>query len=172
MARRKGRDEFVKSRYNRAEELKIKFEQVINSFLERNGSNLRFRHREEAIGPDYEVYCIDSGQILCYFEAEFPETSRWPPGGEWRYRTVRWPERKWEYYKRTAGLFDNRPVFLISIREDCEDAYYIDCRVWLNKARKERLRNGTVYYGLDKNDPNLKRGFKDLTKYILERLGI
>jgi hypothetical protein len=166
----KGRNVFQKSRYERAERLSIEFEQIINNFLKEQGSNLRFRYRGRTGEPDFEVYNVDNGQVLCYFEAEFPDISRWPPGGEWKYETVRWPSRKWEYYKETGGLFSNSPVFLISIREDCKDAYYIDCRIWLNKAKMEKLYNGTKYYGLPKNDPDLKRGFKDLIKYILERL--
>jgi len=166
----KGRDVFVKSRYDRAEKLATKFEQVINDFLKKHGSNLRFKYRGITGEPDYEVYDVNSGQVICYFEAEFPESSRWPPGGEWKYRTIRWPSRKWEYYRRTGGLFNNLPTFLISVREDCKDAYYIDCRVWLNKAKKERLPNGTSYYGLSKNDPDLRRAFENLTRYIFERL--
>lgn len=168
--RRRGRDEFVKSREIRAENLARKFEKVVNESLERDGSNLRFRYRGKPGEPDYEVYDISTNGIVCYFEAEFPDSSRWPPGGEWVYSTIRWPSRKWEHYKAEGGFFKERPLFLISVREDLSDAYYIDCKTWFKKAEKETIANGTVYYGLSKDDPELGRGIESIPKYISKKI--
>ena len=170
MSQPRGRDVFVKTRRNRAEKLAREFELVINHILQNISSSLRFRYRGVSGEPDYEVYDSQSGDIVCYFEAEFPEESRWPQGGDFRYPTIRWPSRKWEHYKSVNGLFNGRPVFLISVRGDLQDAYYIDCRTWFRRGKKECLSNGTVYYGLKKDDPDLGKGLKNILNYILSKI--
>lgn len=166
----KGRDVFVKTRKERAEKLAKKFEQVINNVLRSISSTLEFKYRGICGEPDYEVHDLAKGEIVCYFEAEFPESDRWPPGAEFKYPTIRWPSRKWDHYISKNGLFNGKPVFLISVREDLQDAYYIDCRTWFKKARKEGLPNGTLYYGLKKDDEDLGRGLMNIPSYIMKKI--
>lgn len=170
LGRPRGRDVFVKSRRDRAEKLAREFEPVINRVLQDIGSNLRFRYRGVPGEPDYEVFDYRSGKTICYFEAEFPEESRWPPGGEFKYATIRWPSRKWRHYRATNGLFNGLPIFLISIRGDLQDAYYVDCRTWFKKGKEERLPNGTVYYGLRKDEPDLGRGLENIARYVYSKI--
>lgn len=143
---------------------------VINGVLQAIGSDLRFRYIGEPGKPDYEVHDSQSGKIVCYFEAEFPEKSRWPPGGEFKYNTIRWPSRKWNHYQRMSGLFNGCPVFMISIREDLQDAYYMDCRTWFKRGKNERLSDGTEYYGVKKDDPELGRGLENIVRYIYSKI--
>lgn len=166
----KGRDIFVKTRKERAERLARDFEKVINNVLKDLNSVLEFKYRGISGEPDYEVLDREKGEIICYFEAEFPDIDRWPPGSEFKYPTIRWPSRKWVHYRSLNGLFRGKPLFLITIRDDLQDAYYIDCRTWFKKAKEERLSNGTCYYGLKKDDEDLGRGLKNIPSYIMKKI--
>jgi hypothetical protein len=55
------------------------------------------------------------------------------------------------------------------VRCDLEDAYYLDAKTWFSKAKKENFR-GSIFYGVDKTDPDLGRGLETLEKYARIRL--
>jgi hypothetical protein len=66
-------------------------------------------------------------------------------------------------------LYEKKPLFLISVRCDLGDAYYLHAKTWFSKAKKEEFR-GSVFYGVDKSDPDLGRGLDTLEKYATTRL--
>ncbi len=160
-------DSFQVGRAGIEKQLLPKFVEKMNNVLDKQGSDLRFSVFGKRGEPDYEVRSAET--VISYFEAEFPQEGRWPSGGEFRFVTIRWPERKWKRYRRGRGLYEKKPLFLISIRCDLGDAYYLDAKTWFGKAKKESFR-GSVFYGVDKTDPDLGRGLETLEKYTNGRL--
>jgi len=160
-------DSFQTGRAGIEKQLLPKFVERINNVLSGQGSALRFTVFGKRGEPDYEVKLAET--VVSFFEAEFPQEGRWPAGGEFRYATIRWPQRKWKRYRRDKGLYEKKPLFLISVRCDLGDAYYLDAKTWFSKAKKENFR-GSVFYGVDKTDPDLGRGLETLEIYVKNRL--
>ena len=160
-------DSFQVGRKGIEERLLPKFVETMNGLLDQQRSDLRFSVFGKPRAPDYEVRRGETP--VAYFEAEFPQEGRWPPGSEFRFATIRWPERKWKRYRRSRGLYEKKPLFLISVRCDLGDAYYLDTKTWFSKAKKENFR-GSIFYGVDKTDPDLGRGLETLEKYAKNRL--
>ena len=139
----------------------------INSVLNEQNSDLRFAVFGKRGEPDYE---LKSGEtVVAYFEAEFPQEGRWPAGSEFRFATIRWPQRKWKRYRRGKGLYEKKPLFLISVRCDLGDAYYLDAKTWFRKAKKEEFRS-SIFYGVEKSNTDLGKGLDTLEKYTKTRL--
>jgi hypothetical protein len=159
-------DHFQVGRAGREKRLRSEFCTSINALLESRGSGLRFSLFGKPNEPDYAV--TTDGSAIAYFEAEFPEEGRWPFGGEFKFPTIRWPERKWDHYKPGKGRYKRKPFFLISIRGDLGDAYYLDAKTWFAKASKEKFW-GSVFYGVSKADPNLGRGLENIEDYTRSR---
>jgi hypothetical protein len=142
------------------------FAEKINSMKQMKDRNIEFQVFKEG-GPDYEVK--KDGNVIAYFEAEFALEGRWPPGEDFKFETIRWPERKYNNYKKLEGFYNGKPLFMITIRCDLTDCYYIDARTWLQKGKPERVW-GSVFYGIDKNDPDLGHGLQGLVDYMLDRI--
>jgi hypothetical protein len=141
----------------------------MNTLLEEQDSDFRFALFGKRGEPDYELRSGES--VVSYFEAEFPQEGRWPSGGEFRFATIRWPQRKWKRYRKGKGLYEKKPLFLISVRCDLEDAYYLDAKTWFSKAKKEEFRS-SIFYGVDKTDPDLGKGLDNIERYTKTRLRI
>ena len=167
MARRKSINNFQPGRAGRVERLKRSFPKEVNRLLK----GLRFEcfGESEAGKPDYQVF--NGQEIIAYLEAEFPDEGRWPFGGEFRYDTIRWPLRKWEHYCQGTqpGFYNGKPLFMISIRGDLKDAYYIDALTWCDKSQIEHVRS-SVFRGFPKTYPQMGKGIEGLQKYIISRL--
>lgn len=165
MSQRGYLNQFQAGRAGREKRLRPLFCGEINNVLK----NHRFTVFER-VGPDYEVLTKDEDEIVAYFEAEFPTEGRWPIGGEFRYETIRWPLRKWEEYcEEGNGLYNGKPLFLISIRDDLKDAYYIDALTWCTKSQIEHVR-GSVFRGFPKTYSEMGKGIEQLEDYIMHRL--
>ena len=122
----------------------------------------------EHVGPDYKV--LKAQEIVAYFEAEFPTEGRWPRGGDFKYDTIRWPLRKWnQYCEKGDGLYNGKPLFLISIRDDLKDAYYIDAFTWCEKSQVEHVR-GSTFRGFPKTYSDWGRGLSQLEHYMVTRI--
>jgi hypothetical protein len=160
-------DQFQVGRAGREKRLRPEFCSSVNALLKSKGSDLRFSLFGKPNEPDYALEL--RGSTIAYFEAEFPEEGRWPFGEEFRFETIRWPERKWDHYKHGKGRYLRKPFFLISIRGDLGDAYYLDAKTWFAKAKKERFW-GSVFYGVKKDDPELGRGLDKIEDYIRTRV--
>lgn len=161
---RKSINHFQPGRAGWEKEQKSKFLPIIEKIFKEKGYNVRCLGTGE---PDYEV--IKNGQTIAYFEAEFPLAGRWPTGEDFKYPTIRWPERKYEHYKTWNGFYNEKPLFMITVKGDLSDAYYIDAKTWFQKGKKERVFD-SVFYGIDKNDPELGRGLEKLADYMLDRI--
>lgn len=159
-----GRHNFELSRLKREEQLKPEFLERANRLFKT--LSLQLGQEDE---PDYRV--MKEEEVVAFLEAEFLEQYRWPQQG-FRYPTVRWPERKRVYCQDPQpGFYRGRPVFLISIRYDLEDAVYIDAQTWCRKATLEVIRRrGERYWGLPKDDPDLQWGLGSLEDYLLRSL--
>jgi len=177
-SRRKSINNFQVGRWGYEQERKRKFPEIVNPYLASFGLEIEAlgeprgvrRDNREAGVPDYVVKRRDSGESVAYLEAEFVMEGRWPTGQPFKYETVRWPDRKYQYYTRTGGLYEGLPVFMISIRGgDLGDAYYIDARIWIKKAKKERVR-GSIFWAISRDDEELGRGLEGLGKYIIEKV--
>lgn len=154
---------FQVGRAGREKRLRPLFCEEVNKFLK----ELRFEVVEQ-VGPDYKV--LKGQELVAYFEAEFPEEGRWPLGGEFKYDTIRWPERKWnQYCGGGQGLYNGKPLFMTSIRGDLGDAYYIDALTWCQESQIEHVRN-SVFRGFPKTYPEMGKGIGELEGYILNRL--
>ncbi|MBL7074546.1 hypothetical protein ISS37_04820 [candidate division KSB1 bacterium] len=165
MARRGNLNRFQVGRAGREKRLRPLFCNEVNKFLK----DFHFEVFEK-VGPDYMV--LRGQETVVFFEAEFPTEGRWPLGGEFRYDTIRWPLRKWEHYcekTQQPGFYDGKPLFLISIRGDLKDAYYIDALTWCQKSNIEYVRN-SVFRGFPKTYPEMGRGIEKIEKYFLDRL--
>jgi hypothetical protein len=155
MTGRKSINNFQIGRAGREKRLKPLFPDEVNKHVRK----LHF----ETFGngkPDYRVY--REQEVIAYFEAEFPDEGRWPLGGKFRYETIRWPERKWEHYCQTdqPGFYDGKPLFMISIRGDLGDAYYIDTLTWCKKSQIEHVRS-SVFRGFPKTYPEMGKFSQD-----------
>ena len=160
------------------QERKPKFPEKVNPYLERFGleiemleepQSIKKKYKEAGI-PDYVVKRKDSGEPIAYLEAEFVLEGRWPTGQKFKFPTIRWPDRKYKHFKKSNGLYKNLPVFMISIRGgDLKDAYYIDARTWIEKAKKEKVRD-SVFWGINIDDEDLGHGLEALGGYILDRI--
>lgn len=164
MKRRKSINSFQPGRAGWEKEQKSKFPDVINKILKEKGHDIKVQSIEKA---DFEVK--KDGQVIAYLEAEFPLAGRWPSGEEFKYPTIRWPERKYEHYKQWNGFFNGKPLFMITIKGDLSDAYFMDAKTWFQKGKKEKVFD-SVFYGISRNDPDLGRGLEKLADYILERI--
>lgn len=154
---------FQGGRAGREKRLRPLFCDVINNIMK----NFSFDVFKK-VGPDYEV--IKNQEVFAYFEAEFPTEGRWPIGGEFKYDTIRWPLRKWEQYCEAGdGLYNGKPLFMISIRDDLKDAYYIDALTWCNKSNVEHVR-GSVFHGFPKTYKDFGKGLQGLEDYIVLRM--
>lgn len=163
MGRKKSIDDFQPARAGRAERLRLSFPNVVNQHMKR----LRFEAWAERGVPDFKV--LKGDEVIAYFEAEFPDEGRWPPGDEFKYETIRWPERKRRYCQEVEGTYLGKPLFLITIRCDLQDAYYIDAKTWCQKA-KEETQSGSKFYGFPKDCPDLGKGLCQIEEYILRRI--
>lgn len=165
MSQRGYLNHFQGGRAGREKRLRPVFCDVINNIMK----NLRFEVFEK-VGPDYKI--LKDQKVIAYFEAEFPTEGRWPIGGDFKYDTIRWPLRKWEQYcEGLDGLYNGKPLFMISIRDDLTDAYYIDALTWCQKSNKEYVR-GSIFHGFPKNYKYLGKGIQELEDYIVLRLRI
>jgi len=164
MKRRKSINNFQVGRAGWEKEQKSKFPDVINKMLNEKGYDIEFQETEET---DYEVKKDD--QVIAYFEAEFPLSGRWSSGEEFKYPTIRWPERKYEHYKQWNGLYNGKPLFMITIKGDLSDAFYVDAKTWFEKGKKEKAWD-SIFYGIGKNDPELGHGLEKLANYMLDRI--
>ena len=163
MSQRGYLNQFQGGRAGREKRLRPLFCDEINKIL-KNQSFAIF----EKVGPDYKV--LKGQEIVAYFEAEFPTEGRWPRGGEFKYDTIRWPLRKWEQYcEQNDGLYNGKPLFMISIRDDLKDAYYIDTLTWCQKSQVEHVR-GSIFRGFPKTYPEMGKGLEKLEEYVLSRL--
>jgi hypothetical protein len=142
------------------------FADKINSMKQMKDRNIEFQVFKEG-GPDYEVK--KDGNVIAYFEAEFPLPGRWRPDEDFRFPTIRWPKRKYDHYIQWGGLYNGKPLFMITIKSDLTDCYYIDAKTWFQKGKEERV-GGSVFYGIDKNDPDLGHGLQGLVDYMLDRI--
>lgn len=164
MAGRGNLNRYQVGRAGREKRLRPLFCQEVNKFLE----EFRFELFEQQ-GPDYMV--LKGQEIVAYFEAEFPEEGRWPLGGEFKYDTIRWPLRKWEHYCQASqpGFYSGKPLFMMSIRGDLKDAYYIDAVTWCQKSQVEHVRT-SVFRGFPKTYSEMGKGLEKIEEYILTRL--
>ena len=166
---KKSINDFQPGRYGYEQERKPKFPAVVNPHLA--GFGLEIKVLEEGGDvPDYVVVRRSDGKPVAYLEAEFALEGRWPTGQPFKYDTIRWPERKYERYRASGGLYNGLPVFMITIRGgDLGDAYYMDARTWISKAKKERVW-GSIFWGVSKDDEDLGHGLEGLGKYIIDRI--
>jgi len=178
LSRRKTINNFQVGRRGYEQERKPKFPEIVNPCLERYGleievleepSSIRRAYRKAGV-PDYVVKRKESGTPVAYLEAEFVMEGRWPTGKSFKYKTIRWPDRKYQHYKNAGGLYNGLPVFMISIRGgDLSDAYYIDAQTWIRKAKKETVW-GSIFWGININDDELGQGLEGLGEYIIKKI--
>lgn len=164
MAKRGNLNRFQVGRAGREKRLRPLFCEEVNKFLK----DFHFELFEQ-VGPDYKV--LKGEEIVAYFEAEFPDEGRWPLGGDFKFDTIRWPLRKWEHYCQgmQAGFYKEKPLFMISIRGDLKDAYYIDALTWCEKSQIEHVRS-SVFRGFPKTYTEMGKGIDKLEVYVLDRL--
>lgn len=152
---------FQSGRAGREKRLRPEFCNEVNKILR----NFKFEPLQQ--GADYKV--LKGQEIVAYFEAEFPDEGRWPMGGDFKYETIRWPLRKWEQYCEAGdGLFNGKPLFMISIRGDLKDAYYIDALTWCQKSQIEKFRDN-VFRGFPKTYSEFGKGLEQLEDYMFNR---
>jgi len=169
MTRRKSINNFQVGRAGWERDRKPKFVEVINKMLEEKGYNFKFYEIEEHKGlvPDYEVK--EGENVIAYFEAEFPLSGRWRTGEDFRFPTIRWPKRKFDHYGQWSGLYNGKPLFMITIKGDLTDAYYIDAKTWFKRGKEEKVRS-SIFYAINKDDTELGHGLEELADYMLNRI--